>query len=659
MKNFLKLLTLLMMVMFVSAAPAAAAEDDYYYPGYDPAVEGYVDLMQYMTGITITAGGKKYTKEALQELKDKGTPLEVDLGDTVTFNFDFSLCGRRYDDDDPTLFSEAKSVKTVYTHDTRYLNGTEITAGSTAVLDDSSLMLGTSMETTCLRMDIAWMLELCPQNFSIQYREGDVSFRQGEVDDDNYLYVYFPNGIGANLYANPGTFSISMRIEQETDEIVIPGKDGYYVPGTDEWRFPIHVKTAEQKNTGHISAYGDIAVRKVWETNEEHGDAVIVLSYTMDGQKRKATRTISDDETARFTIREGMEDCTLTEDMSALPNYISTLTEDDDGRTFTFYNKLKKKISITKTDEEGKPLPGADLILYRGSGESEDEIIDRWTSTKEAHILNLTPGSYTLQEITPPAGYIPYTVFFTVTEDYEIETQSDNLSVNGNKILMEDRGIRIRFVKTNDDNEPLAGAELRLTDAETKDVIDTWTSTEEPHDLAQTGSGTVPLRIGHTYILEELKAPKGYDLADPITFTLAEDGTVTGFSDNRVVMVDRKRGRSGGGGGGREYGGRDSGSNNGDNGGHGGSGNGDNGGEGGNRNNNGGEEGGKGGNNNEQGGRGPFGLPLFGGPEEGLVRTGDSPAMWVGLFFFAAAGLAAVCCFAALIRRSGKKKGKS
>ena len=167
MKNFLKLLTLLMMVMFVSAAPAAAAEDDYYYPGYDPAVEGYVDLMQYMTGITITAGGKKYTKEALQELKDKGTPLEVDLGDTVTFNFDFSLCGRRYDDDDPTLFSEAKSVKTVYTHDTRYLNGTEISAGSTAVLDDSSLMLGTSLETTCLRMDIAWMLELCPQNFSI------------------------------------------------------------------------------------------------------------------------------------------------------------------------------------------------------------------------------------------------------------------------------------------------------------------------------------------------------------------------------------------------------------------------------------------------------------------------------------------------------------
>ena len=416
------------------------------------------------------------------------------------------------------------------------------------------------------------------------------------------------------------------------------------------------MKTAEQKNTGHISAYGDIAVRKVWETNEEHGDAVIVLSYTMDGQKRKATRTISDDETARFTIREGMEDCTLTEDMSALPNYISTLTEDDDGRTFTFYNKLKKKISITKTDEEGKPLPGADLILYRGSGESEDEIIDRWTSTKEAHILNLTPGSYTLQEITPPAGYIPYTVFFTVTEDYEIETQSDNLSVNGNKILMEDRGIRIRFVKTNDDNEPLAGAELRLTDAETKDVIDTWTSTEEPHDLAQTGSGTVPLRIGHTYILEELKAPKGYDLADPITFTLAEDGTVTGFSDNRVVMVDRKHGRSGGGGGGREYGGRDSGSRNEDSGGHGGNNNGDNGGGGGNGNNNGGEEGGK---NNEQGGRGPFGIPLFGGPEGGLVRTGDSPAMWVGLFFFAAAGLAAVCCFAALIRRSGKKKGKS
>ena len=197
MKRIRALLTLLFLSLFFTAVPVCAAENNYYYPGYETASEGYIDLMQYMTAITITVDGKKYTKEELQKKKENGTPLEVDIGDTVTFNFEFSLCGRRYDDADPTLFSEAKSVKTVYTHDTEYLNGTKVSAGTEAVLDDSSLMLGTTAETTCLRTDISWMLELCPRNFSIQYREGDVSFRQGEGDDEKYLYVYFPNGIGS------------------------------------------------------------------------------------------------------------------------------------------------------------------------------------------------------------------------------------------------------------------------------------------------------------------------------------------------------------------------------------------------------------------------------------------------------------------------------
>ena len=125
--------------------------------------------------------------------------------------------------------------------------------GGTGILDDSSLMVdNTSAESSYLRLDIGWLLEFCPDDFSINYSEGGVSFQQ----KDNYLYLYFPNGIGQDTYADPGYFSIGVTLGEAIDEIRIPGSDGYYVPGTGDWVFPIHVVESTADMSGRSAPTG-------------------------------------------------------------------------------------------------------------------------------------------------------------------------------------------------------------------------------------------------------------------------------------------------------------------------------------------------------------------------------------------------------------------
>lgn len=58
-------------------------------------------------------------------------------------------------------------------------------------------------------------------------------------------------------------------------------------------------------------------------------------------------------------------------------------------------------------------------------------------------------------------------------------------------------------------------------------VIEEWTSTNEPHYIE------AKLIAGETYILREITAPDGYEIAEDVEFTVNADGTVT-----EVVMYD-------------------------------------------------------------------------------------------------------------------------
>lgn len=83
-----------------------------------------------------------------------------------------------------------------------------------------------------------------------------------------------------------------------------------------------------------------------------------------------------------------------------------------------------------------------------------------------------------------------------------------------------------------EDSEFDKGALLRISD-ETGKVILEWISEEKEKCIQGI------LKEGCRYILEELEAPEGYEKAEPVSFTVSEDGTVT-----VVRMYDRLKPRS-------------------------------------------------------------------------------------------------------------------
>lgn len=473
-------------------------------------------------------------------MKNNGNPLEMRVGDSASINLRFALCGRAYAADDPTRLDEAASTQVTYTNGTTYLNGENVAAGATGILDDSSLMVeNTSADSSYLRLGIGWLLEFCPDDFSINYSEGGVSFTQ----KGDALYLYFPNGIGQDTYADPGYFSLGVTLGEVIDEIRVPGTPGYYVPGTDDWVFPIHMVESTADMNGAITTYGDILVKKVWQTGgQEHPDATVVLHYTENGEEKTARRTLSgDNATAKFTIRSGMENCWLEEDMTGLEDYTSTLTTSEDGRTFTFTNSTTKTVAISKRALTGADeLPGAKLELYVLSTDGTQTLIDQWTSVDTPHEVALNPGRFLLHEDLAPAGYaVSLDIPFTLREDLTFQLDGDTGALEGDTLIVTDTPLEVKFAKVDENGDPLPGAVLTLTDQTAGKLIDRWTTGTEPHVITGWTEDGTALVAGHTYVLHEESAPGGYQTAEDITFVFNGDGTIPDHGYHTIRMEDR------------------------------------------------------------------------------------------------------------------------
>ena len=161
-----------------------------------------------------------------------------------------------------------------------------------------------------------------------------------------------------------------------------------------------------------------------------------------------------------------------------------------------------KIVEVSKEDISGKEIEGAKLQVL----DKEGNVIDEWTSEKEAHkVKGLKENeTYILHEELAVGNYVKATdIEFTVSTDKETQ-----------KIIMIDKLVEV--TKTDlTTGEELEGAELEVTDSE-GNVIDKWTSTKEPHQVKG-------LEEGQTYILKETIAPYGYEITEEIEFTVTTD----------------------------------------------------------------------------------------------------------------------------------------
>lgn len=168
----------------------------------------------------------------------------------------------------------------------------------------------------------------------------------------------------------------------------------------------------------------------------------------------------------------------------------------------TITNKTTK-LDVSKTDVTGEEeLPGATLTVSDSNGVT----VDSWVSGNQSHTIEgLKIGEeYTLTETIAVEGYVKATpITFSVNEDGSVT-----------HVHMIDK--IVFFTKSDGSGEEVPGALIQIID-ENGEIVDGWTSTEEPHKI-------VGLEAGKTYTMHEEQAPNGYYYAVDAEFTVTDDG---------------------------------------------------------------------------------------------------------------------------------------
>lgn len=168
-------------------------------------------------------------------------------------------------------------------------------------------------------------------------------------------------------------------------------------------------------------------------------------------------------------------------------------------------------------------------------------------------IKGLPQGDYTLSEVVTPLGYEKINnQTFTITNSGVTE-KSSVLSYNDKTLSIHNTPVEIQVNKKDLQNQPLTGAIFTITPVDDSIFADGTTVTRTI-DFGSNSSYTITdLVIGHTYELEETKAPDGYILPGgdtashlKIQLKVTDDGkivtsgegayTVTGVDNNYVTV---------------------------------------------------------------------------------------------------------------------------
>ena len=103
------------------------------------------------------------------------------------------------------------------------------------------------------------------------------------------------------------------------------------------------------------------------------------------------------------------------------PTTSDTETKTEAGQGGQVYDITKVKVTISKVDEEGNPLKGAVLQLYKDKVEGEP--LAEWTSDGTDYIIELTDGKYIVHEKSAPDGYD-----LAADEEFNIKVEIQEIS---------------------------------------------------------------------------------------------------------------------------------------------------------------------------------------------------------------------------------------
>ena len=268
-------------------------------------------------------------------------------------------------------------------------------------------------------------------------------------------------------------------------------------------------------------------------------------------------------------------DTTFSIDQTGKVTATGSTTTDENGNEVLLIKDNKTHIEVSKVDiADGEELEGATIQILRKldenevkSGEKtyvtineiEYEVVEEWVSEKKAHVVEglLTGTEYTLHEEVAPDGYLVTSdTTFSIDQTGKVTaTGSTTTDENGNEVLLiEDNKTHIEVSKVDiADGEELSGATIqilrKLDENEAKsdektyvtineveyEVVEEWVSEKNKTHVVE------GLLTGTEYILHETVAPEGYDITVDTTFSIDENGNVTGsatINNSGVLLVE-------------------------------------------------------------------------------------------------------------------------
>ena len=283
-----------------------------------------------------------------------------------------------------------------------------------------------------------------------------------------------------------------------------------------------HADINDEAQSITINPKGGLLIQKTSEDGVQEGFTFLVEgegyseTFVTDGAGKIYIEDLAPGE---YTITEQESELTARYEVPA--GQTVTVTADE-ATTVEFYNALLRgKITGHKTGAEQAPLEGVTFGLFSAEVTeftAENAIATTETDSNGEFSFEAPYGNYQVAELETVPGYV------TMKESIAVE-------VNKTDVDLEDIANSqtvVHFSKVDKDTgEGLPGAVLELY-APDGSLLDTWETTDIPHVIPG-------LPVGEGYILREVTAPEGFEVAEDVTFNV-EDTTEI----QTITMEDEK-----------------------------------------------------------------------------------------------------------------------
>ena len=283
-----------------------------------------------------------------------------------------------------------------------------------------------------------------------------------------------------------------------------------------------HADINDEAQTIIIEPRGGLLIQKTSEDGVLAGFTFLVEgegyseTFTTDGA---GTIYIEDLAPGKYTITEQESELTARYEIPA--GQTVTVTADD-ATTVEFYNRLLRgQITGHKTGAEQAPLEGVTFGLFDAEVIEftvENALATTETASDGEFTFEAPYGNYQVKELETLPGYV------TMKESIAVEVNKTDVDLDD----IANSQTVVHFSKVDKDTgEELPGAVLELY-APDGSLLDTWETTDIPHVIPG-------LPVGEGYVLREVTAPEGFEVAEDVTFNV-EDTTEI----QTITMKDEK-----------------------------------------------------------------------------------------------------------------------